>query len=181
MTLITYVKNNFSLMQKSFLQHQQCQPNFNSKAFISPRAIISGNVRVEALCSVWPNAVLRGDLNKITVAQGSNIQENVVVHVSLEHDVVIGQYVTVGHGAIVHGCHVGNHCLIGMHATLLDGARVGDYCIVGANTLVTQHQVIPSYSLVTGIPGKVVRTLTDQDMRCIEESAHVYLELIKAL
>ncbi|MDR0755968.1 MAG: gamma carbonic anhydrase family protein [Puniceicoccales bacterium] len=168
-------------MQQSFLQHRQCQPNFNAKAFIAPQAIISGNVRIDALCSVWPNAVLRGDLNKITVEQGSNIQENVVVHVSFEYDVVIGQYVTVGHGAIVHGCHVGNHCLIGMHATLLDGARIGDYCIIGAHTLVTQQQIIPSHSLVTGVPGKVVRTLTDRDMRCIEENAHVYLELITAL
>ncbi|MDR0646904.1 MAG: gamma carbonic anhydrase family protein [Puniceicoccales bacterium] len=168
-------------MQQSFSPHRQCQPNFNAKAFISPRAIVSGNVRIGALCSVWPNAVLRGDLNKITIAQGSNVQENVVVHVSPEYDVVIGQYVTVGHGAIVHGCHVGNHCLIGMHATLLDGARIGDYCIIGAHTLVTQQQTIPSYSLITGVPGKVVRTLTDQDIRCIEESAHVYLELIAAL
>ncbi len=151
-----------------------------TSAFISPYAHISGKVSIGNFCSVWPYAVLRGDLGEIVIRDKTNIQEHVVIHVSVNYNVDVGQSVTIGHGAIIHGCHIGNDCLIGMHSTLLDGVQVGDECIIGANTLLTQGQSIPARSLVLGSPGKVVRQLTDKDLRLIHESAQVYLSLIQA-
>jgi carbonic anhydrase/acetyltransferase-like protein (isoleucine patch superfamily) len=157
-------------------EHARISPKIGNETKVAQQAVIAGHVILGSQCSIFPYAVLRGDVNCITVGNQTNIQENSVVHVSLNTETYIGNRVTVGHGAIVHGCRVESDCLIGMHATLLDGAVIGHHCIIGANALVTQNKVIPPYSLVLGSPGKVVRPLTPEDIALIEESAKVYLE-----
>ena len=160
-------------------EHLTFKPHHGYDTYVAPQSIILGHVTIGNKCSIWPFASLRGDVEQIHIGNGTNIQENVVVHVSGDADVQIGDYVTVGHGAIVHGCHIGSHCLIGMHATILDGAKIGDHCIIGAQTLITQNKEIPPYSLVLGSPGKVVRTLTEEDLKLIEHSAQVYIDALK--
>lgn len=152
------------------------EPKIEASSRIAKQSILIGSVTLGKQCSVWPYAVLRGDVNNISIGNGTNIQENVVVHVSDNADVIIGDFVTVGHGAIVHGCHIENYCLIGMHATILDGAKIGHHCIIGANALVTQNKEIPPYSLVLGSPGKVVRNLLERDIEIIRHSAQVYID-----
>lgn len=161
------------------LKHLSLKPSYSHNTYIAPQAFVSGHVIIGNHCSIWPFAALRGDVERILIGHHTNIQENVVVHVSETADVQIGDYVTVGHGAIVHGCHIGSHCLIGMHATILDGAKIGNYCIIGAQTLITQNKEIPPYSLVLGSPGKVVRSLTEDDIKLIEHSAQVYVDALK--
>ena len=158
------------------LTHLKSTPQIGQLSRIAQQSIIVGNVVLGQECSVWPYATIRGDVNKIVIGNQTNIQENVVIHVSFDADVTIGDKVTIGHGAIIHGCHIDSTCLIGMHATILDGAKIGHHCIVGANTLVTQNKEIPPYSLVLGNPGKVIRTLTPEDIELIEHSYQVYVD-----
>ena len=124
-------------------EHLAFKPCFGYNTYVAPQSIILGHVTIGNECSIWSFASLRGDVEHIHVGNGTNIQENAVVHVSGDADVQIGDYVTVGHGAIVHGCHIGSHCLIGMHATILDGAKIGNHCIIGAQTLIAQNKEIP--------------------------------------
>ena len=161
-------------------EHARILPEIGKETRIAQQAIVSGHVILGEQCSIFPYAVLRGDVNRIVIGNQTNIQEHVVVHVSLDAETYIGDRVTVGHGAIVHGCRVESDCLIGMHATILDGAVIGHHCIIGANTLITQNKTIPPYSLVLGSPGKVIRTLTPDDIALIEDSAKVYLDGLAA-
>ena len=157
-------------------EHAQISPEIETGTQIAQQAIVTGHVAIGKQCSVFPYAVLRGDVNRIIIGNQTNIQEHVMIHVSLNAEAYIGDRVTIGHGAIVHGCHIASDCLIGMHATLLDGAVIGHHCIIGANTLITQNKTIPPYSLVLGSPGKIIRQLTSNDITLIEERAQVYLE-----
>ena len=159
-------------------EHAQILPKIGEATKVARQAIIFGHVVLGKQCSVFPYAVLRGDVNRIVVGDQTNIQEHAVIHVSTHTEANIGDRVTVGHGAIVHGCHIHSDCLIGMHATLLDGAVIGHHCIIGANTLVTQNQTIPPYSLVLGSPGKIVRSLTPDDINLIKDSAQIYLDAL---
>ena len=117
------------------------------------------------MSSVWYGCVLRGDINSIVIGEGTNVQDGTIVHLADDYGVRIGNYTTIGHAAIIHACEIGNECLIGMGATVLDGARIGDRCIVGANALVTQRFVAPPGSMILGAPAKVVRLLTEQEVR----------------
>ena len=155
-------------------------PRIDPTAFVHPRATVIGDVRLGPRSSVWPSAVLRGDINFIEVGEGSNVQDGAVVHLSNDHPVVIGKYVTVGHGAIVHACTVGDECLIGMHATVLDGAVIGKQSIVGANALVPQGLQVPEGSMVLGVPAKVVRPLTSEERAGLKGWAEKYVEVAKA-
>jgi carbonic anhydrase/acetyltransferase-like protein (isoleucine patch superfamily) len=125
--------------------------------------------------SVWYHAVLRGDINRILVGHHSNVQDNAVLHLADEWPCLIGNYVTVGHSAIVHACTVGDECLIGMGATVLDGAVIGEQSIVGANALVTQFMKIPAGSLVLGCPAQVVRSLGPEERRNLKAWAEKYV------
>ncbi len=116
------------------LTHLNNTPQIGQFSRIAPQSIIIGNVTLGQECSVWPFATIRGDVNKIVIGNQTNIQENVVIHVSLDADVTIGDKVTLGHGAIIHGCHIDSTCLIGMHATILDGAKL-DTTVLLARTL----------------------------------------------
>ena len=143
---------------------------------IHPGAAVVGNVSFGPGCSVWFNAVLRGDGQPITVGAGCNIQDGAILH-SDKFPTTLGEYVTVGHGAIVHGCTVGDNSTIGMGAILLNGARVGRNCIVGAGALVTGKLDAPDGTLVLGNPAKVVRPLTPEEMAGLRPGAEHYREL----
>jgi carbonic anhydrase/acetyltransferase-like protein (isoleucine patch superfamily) len=144
-------------------------------AYIAPTAQIIGDVTLSPDANVWYGAVLRGDCGPITVGEGTNIQDLCVVH----EKTAIGKYCTVGHGAIIHGCTVGDHCMIGMGAIVLSGAVIGDNCIVGAGALVTGKTNAPPGSLLLGSPAKVVRTVTEEQLEELRANAAHYIELAK--
>jgi len=155
-------------------------PVVHPTAFVDETAQVIGDVELGAESSVWMNVVIRGDVNYIRVGARSNVQDNSVVHVMHEmHPTVIGDDVTVGHSAIVHGCTVGNRVLIGMGAILLNGSQVGEDCIVAAGTLVTEGTVIPARSMVMGSPGKVRRTLSDAEVASILDYSSNYVRYRK--
>jgi carbonic anhydrase/acetyltransferase-like protein (isoleucine patch superfamily) len=145
-------------------------------AYISPHAYVHGTVVIGADVSVWPMAVIRGDKAVITIGERTNIQDGSVLHADPDAPLTIGNDVTVGHGAIVHGCTVGNQVLVGMGAVILNHATIGDNCIIGARALVTEGMEVPPGSLVVGIPGKI-RPLREDQIERIRENAKVYVEL----
>ena len=133
------------------------EPRVAPDAFVHPRATVIGDVTLGPKSSVWPGAVLRGDIERIEIGGGSNIQDGAVIHLADDKPCLVGEYTTVGHLAMLHACRVGDECLIGMSATVLDDAVIGDRCIVGAGSLVTKGTIIPPGSMVMGSPAKVVR------------------------
>jgi len=144
--------------------------------FIAKTATVIGDVTLGAHSSVWYGAVLRGDINRIVVGHHSNIQDNAVLHLADDFACVLGNWVTVGHSAVVHACQVGDECLIGMGAVILDGAVIGKQSIVGAKALVTQGTKIPPGSLVLGAPAKVVRKLTKAERAGLKWWAQKYVD-----
>ena len=136
-------------------------PKIDEKVFVAEGARIVGDVTIGEYSGVWYNAVIRGDVNKITIGKYTNIQDNAVVHVADPHSCTIGDYVTVGHSAVVHACTVEDHCLIGMGSVVLDGAVVGRGSIIAAGAVVAPRTVVPPFSLVAGVPGKVIKTLPE--------------------
>lgn len=152
------------------------KPVLGRAVYIARGAVVLGDVTLGDHASVWYNAVLRGDINRIVVGHHTNIQDNAVVHLADDLPCLIGSYVTVGHSAIVHACTVGDQTLVGMGATILDGAVVGAQCIIGANALVTQGAQIPDGSLVLGTPAKVVRALAANERAGLKTWAEKYVE-----
>jgi carbonic anhydrase/acetyltransferase-like protein (isoleucine patch superfamily) len=152
------------------------KPTLGQGVYIAHGAAVLGDVTLGDYSSIWYNAVLRGDINRIVVGDHTNIQDNAVVHLSDDLPCQIGRYVTVGHTAIVHACTVGDETLIGMGAVILDGAVIGSHCLVGARALVTPGTQIPEGSLVLGAPAKVVRALTDQEKSDLKLSAEKYAQ-----
>lgn len=148
------------------------------KAYITKTAVLEGDVTVADNVSIWYGAVLRGDLAPITVGEDSNVQENSVIHVDKNCPVIIGKGVTIGHGAIIHGCSIGDNSLIGMGAIILNGAKIGKNCIIGAGALVTSNAEIPDNSLVIGSPAKVKREVTEAEIEGNRENAREYVNLI---
>lgn len=149
-------------------------PDIHPDSWIAPGAHVMGKVVVEEGASIWFCATLRGDNEEIRVGRGSNVQENCVLHTDWGHPLVIGENVTVGHKAMLHGCTIGDGSLIGMGATILNGARIGKGCLIGAGALVTEGKVIPDGSLVMGAPGKVVRDLDAEAQARLLKSAAGY-------
>jgi carbonic anhydrase/acetyltransferase-like protein (isoleucine patch superfamily) len=152
-------------------------PTIHPGAFVHSKAVVLGNVTVGAKASIWPCAVLRGDIAPISVGEGTNIQDGAVVHVADRLPALIGQRVTVGHLAMIHACTIGDECLIGMHATILDGAVIGPRCIIGAGALVTKGTIIPAGSMVLGSPAKVVRLLTAAEQASLPGWAEKYVKV----
>ena len=153
------------------------QPQIDPTAYVAPEAVVIGDVRLAARSSVWPMAVLRGDIHFIEIGEGSNIQDGCIVHLAEDLPVKVGRLVTVGHRAILHACTVEDQCLIGMGATILDGAVIGRGSIVGAHALVTREMQVPPGSLVMGVPAKVVRALSAEEVAGIRVWADHYVEL----
>ncbi|WP_442575912.1 gamma carbonic anhydrase family protein [Microbacterium sp. F51-2R] len=149
-------------------------PSIDPSAFVAAGARVIGDVTLGEGASVWYNAVLRGDSDAIRIGAGSNLQDNVSVHVDAGHPAVIGENVSVGHNAVVHGCTIGDGSLIGMGSVVLSGAVVGDGCLVAAGAVVLEGSVIPPGSLVAGVPAKVRRELTDEERAGILRNAETY-------
>lgn len=143
--------------------------------WMAPGAAIIGKVRLGEDVGVWFGVVARGDGEPITIGNGSNLQEHVVVHTDPGCPVVVGEGCTIGHRAVIHGCTIGNNVLIGMGAIILNGARIGDNSLIGAGALVTERKEIPPGSLVMGMPGKVVRALTPEEIERNRASAAHYI------
>ena len=143
--------------------------------YVAPGAYVTGDVELGKDVNIWYTAVLRGDSGTIRVGEGTNIQDGCVVHDAT----TLGKFCTVGHRAVVHGCTVGDYCLIGMGAIVLSGAVLGDHCMVGAGALVTGKMNAPAGSLLLGSPAKVVRPLTEAELTHLEESAQEYIRLAR--
>ena len=142
---------------------------------MAPNAGLVGKVKLEAGASVWFNTVLRGDNELIHIGENSNVQDGTVMHTDMGYPLSIGKGVTIGHNVMLHGCTVGDYSLIGINAVVLNGAKIGKNCLIGANALIPEGKVIPDGSLVMGSPGKVVRELTEQQIKMLEASAAHYV------
>lgn len=153
-------------------------PKIHPTAWVAPGAFVRGDVTIDEQANIWYNAVLRGDQEPITVGKATSVQDNCVLHGDAGCNVVVGQYVTVGHGAVLHGCTVEDNCLIGMNAVVLDHAVIGAGSIVGAGAVVAAGTIVPPKSLVVGVPGKVKKTLTDEDVAGSIANAESYLGLM---
>jgi carbonic anhydrase/acetyltransferase-like protein (isoleucine patch superfamily) len=155
-------------------------PDTTRALFVAPNATVLGDVVLGPRSSVWYGAVLRGDINEIRVGDGTNIQDNAVVHLADDFGAYIGAWCTIGHAAIIHACTVGDECLIGMGATILDGARIGARSMVGANSLIPQGMVVPPGSLVYGSPAKIIRALALAEQTALRGWAEKYTAVAKA-
>lgn len=149
-------------------------PHIDATCFIAPSADVIGEVVLGPSSSVWFNATVRGDDAPIYIGEGSNIQDNTVVHCTIGVPTSIGDHVTIGHGAIIHSCTIGDGCLIGMGSTILDGAVLAEETLVGAGSLIPQGKTYPPRSLVMGFPAKFIRTLTEKELEEMRENAAHY-------
>lgn len=161
------------------VKYKDKTPKIDNIALEAPNCSIIGEVVLKKDVSVWFGAVIRADVASVTIGERTNIQDNATVHVSPENPTIIGDDVTVGHNAVVHGCTVGNCCLIGMGAIILDRANIGEGSIVGAGALVAQGKIYPPRSLIIGNPAKVVSTISDKQYEQLKHSADHYVELAK--
>ena len=155
------------------------QADIADDAFIAPSAVVIGDVKLHPEASIWFGAVLRGDIETITIGRGSNIQDGTVCHTDPNNPCTIGEFVTVGHMAMLHGCTIGDGSLIGIGATLMNGSSVGKECIVGAHALVTEGKKFPDGVVIMGAPAKVVRELNDDDRAKLRANAERYVERAK--
>lgn len=158
------------------ISYKGISPRISSHAFIAGSSDIIGKVYIGENSSVWFGAVLRGDMEKIEIGKSTNIQDNVVIHAEEDIPTIIGDNVTVGHSCIIHGSTIGNNTLIGMGSTLMDGCKIGSNTILGAGALVPQGKDIPDGVLAMGVPAKVVRELTQDEIESISISAKGYVE-----
>ena len=152
------------------------KPEIHKSTFVHKSAVIIGNVKIGKNCGVYPGAVIRGDENRIEIGDGTNVQDNCVIHCDIDHSVKIGKNVSIGHCSIIHGATIEDRCLIGINSTVLNGAKIGSGSIIGANAVVTSDMIIPENSLVLGVPGKIIK----QDKKFIEKNiknADIYKNL----
>lgn len=164
-----------SKLDKQLDRFLRRKPRLGKGVYIAAGAVVLGDVKIGHHSSIWYNSVLRGDINRIVIGHHTNIQDNSVLHLADEFPCVVGNYVTVGHSAVVHACKVGDEVLVGMGAIILDGAIIGKQTVIGARALVTQGMRIPPGSLVLGSPAKVVRSLTRKERLGIRYWADKYV------
>jgi gamma-carbonic anhydrase len=151
-------------------------PRIHPSAYIDPSAQVIGDVEIGEKSSVWCNAAIRGDVNFIRIGKKTNVQDGSVLHVTYQtYPLVLGDEITVGHGAVLHGCTIKDRCLIGMGAKILDGAVIGEECIIGAGSLVPEGKTIPPRSLTMGVPARVVRQVSDGELKRVLEGMERYI------
>ncbi|MDP7008785.1 MAG: hypothetical protein QGI78_04350 [Phycisphaerales bacterium] len=155
------------------------RPVIDSTAYVHPTAVIIGDVIIGAMCFIGPCAVIRGDVGRLIVGNGTNIQDGCIVHSFPGEDTVIAEDGHIGHGAVIHGCTIGKNSLIGMNSVVMDGAEVGESCIVGAMSFVKAAQVIPPRSLAAGSPAKIIRSLREEEIAWKSEGTDTYKYLAK--
>ncbi|OSA93674.1 UNVERIFIED_ORG: gamma carbonic anhydrase family protein [Clostridium botulinum] len=165
-------------MVKNFLNNS---PNISESVYISETSVIIGDVVIKENSNIWFGAVLRGDERSISIGSETNIQENVVIHGDGDNNVIVGNGVTIGHGAIIHGCAIGDNVLIGMGAIILNGAKISKNSIVAAGSLITQNKEFEDGSLILGNPAKVIRKLTQEEIQANKESSLTYVNLAKKM
>ena len=146
----------------------------NGDNWVAPNAVVIGDVTLEKNTSIWFNATLRGDIENIHIGEGSNVQDGSVLHADPGYPLKIGKNVTVGHLVMLHGCSIGDNILIGVGAVILNNAKIGKNCVIGAKSLITENKEIPDNSLVVGSPGRVIRKVTDEQVKAIKENAIRY-------
>jgi carbonic anhydrase/acetyltransferase-like protein (isoleucine patch superfamily) len=162
------------------IPYKESSPQIDPTVWVAPTAYITGKVFIGPNSSVFFNVAIRGDIQNIKIGAGTNIQDGAVIHTSIGlHDCIVGDEVTVGHGAILHGCTVNNACIIGMGSVILDDAVIGEECIIGAHSLVPMRMQIPPRSMVYGSPAKVIRPLTDKELHEVHDSARRYQKTSK--
>ena len=149
-------------------------PDIDPSAYVTDSATVLGKVTIGAMASLWFGVTLRGDNERITIGDHSNVQEGTVMHTDMGYPLTLGRNVTVGHQAMLHGCTVGDGSLIGIQAVVLNGAKIGKGCLVGAGALVTEGKQFPDHSLIIGTPAKAVRTLTAEEVAKLQDSAAHY-------
>ncbi len=155
------------------------KPLYNETNFMASGSKIIGRVFLKENVNIWFNSVLRGDVNEIHVGKNTNIQDLCMLHVTEDHNLIIGQNVTIGHSVILHGCEVGDSCLVGMGSHILDGAVIGDHCIVTAGSVVPPFKKYPPKSMIMGSPAKVIRELSDEEINFISNHHKSYLGYAK--
>ena len=151
-------------------------PDVHPEAWVAANATLIGKIKLQKNSSIWFNAVLRGDIELISIGENSNIQDGSVLHTDPGYKLKVGKGVTVGHMVMLHGCQISDDTLIGIGSIILNNAKIGKNCIIGANSLITENKVIPNNSLVVGSPGKVLRKVTDEEIKAIHENAKHYVE-----
>ena len=156
------------------------KPEIDPSAFIHETAEVIGKVIIGKNASVWPNAVIRGDIEEIIIGEGTNIQDNTVIHTDTGTPAILGRGISVGHSVILHSCTVKDNCLVGMGAILLEGAVIEEECLIGAGALVSPGKIIPAGSLVIGIPARVKRSLDAEEINHITKNAEDYLKLAES-
>lgn len=150
---------------------------FLDKSVINLGGKIIGDCQIGKDCNIWFHATLRGDMDKITIEEGTNIQDNAVVHTNIDTPTYIGKYVTIGHSAIIHACTIKDYALIGMGSVILDNAEIGEYALVAAGTVVPPGKIIPPRTLVLGNPMKVIRELSETEIKANIQNAKNYIKL----
>ena len=156
------------------LPYKSVEPKIDPSVYLASTAVVAGDVSIGEGSSIWFGTVLRGDIERIRVGKFTNIQDNATIHVMGDRPTIIGDYVTIGHNAIVHCGKIGNNCLIGMGSIILGYTEIGDNCVIGAGSLITQHKKIPANSLVYGNPARIIRSLRDDEIEALHESAEGY-------
>ncbi len=172
MDLVNTLQTQLERQLDTFLRKP---PTLGQGVYLARGSVVLGDVTLGDASSVWYNAVLRGDINRIVVGHHSNIQDNAVVHLADDFPCIIGNWVTVGHSAVVHACTIGDETLIGMGAVVLDGAEVGRQCLIGAKALVTPGTIVPDGALVLGSPAKVVRIMSEKERGDLKYWAEKYV------
>ena len=152
------------------------QTKIDPSTFVAKGAVILGDVTIEKNCSIWYNSTIRGTECYVKIGEGTNVQDNAVIHVDYDLPTILGSYVTIGHGAILHGCVIDDNSLIGMGAIILNGAKIGKNCIIAAGSLIPQNKEIPDNSLVMGSPGKIIRQVTEDEIKKNRKNAENYIE-----
>jgi gamma-carbonic anhydrase len=161
------------------LEFKGITPIIGKNVFIAPTAVIIGNVEIKDNASIWYGTVVRGDMERITIGESSNIQDNCTLHTDFDKPTVIGNHVTVGHNAVVHGCIVEDYCLIGINAVVLGGARIRTGTVVAAGSVVKHGQVVGPYHLVAGTPCELKKVLPETTVEKRRETAEHYMELVR--
>ncbi len=158
------------------LKYGEYEPSLAHPVFIAPGSYLIGQVRVEQEASIWFNAVVRADITPITIGARTNVQDGAVLHADPGYPCQIGHDVTIGHRAVIHGATLEDYVLVGMGAIIMNGAQIGHHCIVGAGAVIPEGLVIPPRSLVLGMPARVVRSVSDDDQKHIEQAAQHYVD-----
>jgi len=156
------------------------QPDTTAAAFVADDASVMGDVRLARDSSVFYGCVLRGDIESIIIGEGSNVQDGTIIHLADDLPAIVGAHTTIGHGAMVHACRIGDECLIGMRSVVLDGAEIGDQCLIAAGSVITPRTKIPAGSLVMGMPGKVVRQLSPAERAGLRAWSEKYVFVARA-